>query len=212
MPTGDLLCPRWCITFKDGKCHGRTACFGRVHTTEVLPTVVGRAEPHNLRIAHPVQDRVLTIREMARCQGFPDYHVLCGKVPPGSKRWVRNPGVKQRYQQMGNAVSPAVAAALGRCLALAAVGDSPPGEPLISVPDPQYEEMVGKLRKQGLQFYYETVEDAENIIPVRTWLLSGGAGGVSGDGNGDGGQQDDFVDDDMDDGEEAADFVDAGEF
>ena len=30
--------------------------------------VVGRAEPHNLKVVHPTQDRVLTIREMARLQ------------------------------------------------------------------------------------------------------------------------------------------------
>jgi len=227
MPTGDLLCPRWCITFKDGKCHGRTACFGRVHTTEVLPTVVGRAEPHNLRIAHPVQDRVLTIREMARCQGFPDNHVLCGKVPLGSKRWVRNPGVKQRYQQMGNAVSPAVAAALGRCLALAAIGESPPGEPVIAVPDPQYEELVVDLRERGLKFYYETVEDAENIIPVRTWLLSNPRtengngddhhGGNSGNGGNDttvgmNDAQQEVAKEDAFSDDEATEFVDAEEF
>ena len=30
--------------------------------------MVGRAEPHNLRLVHPSQDRVLTMRENARCQ------------------------------------------------------------------------------------------------------------------------------------------------
>ena len=157
MLTGDLLCPRWCVTYKDGKRNGHTACFGRAHPTETLPTVLGRAEPHNLRIAHPSQHRVLTIREMARCQGFPDYHVLCGKVPVGrsKQRWVRNVGIKQRYQQMGNAVSPAVAGALGRCLALAALGESPAGEPILAVPDPAYDAMAARLRREeGLQFNY----------------------------------------------------------
>lgn len=32
------------------------------------PTVVGRAEPHNLSLVHPAQDRTLSIRENARCQ------------------------------------------------------------------------------------------------------------------------------------------------
>ena len=44
---------------------------------------------------------------------------------------------------MGNAVSPQVAAALGRCLALAAVHASPPEEMLIAVPDPEYELVRG---------------------------------------------------------------------
>ena len=40
--------------------------------------VVTRAEPHNLCLIHPEQDRVVTIRENARCQGFPDYYALVG--------------------------------------------------------------------------------------------------------------------------------------
>ena len=227
------------MTFKHGKSSGRHACFGRVRGAEVLATVVGRAEPHNLRIGHPSQHRVLSVREMARAQvgggeaggqgvgvgwgacvcvggggggvisflpglggsraggtaalkkkgktqqhflhmaaggsripsregicgcrsievlpclslplpslplppssapaqGFPDHHVICGEVGPNSRGWVRNSGVKQRYQQMGNAVSPAVSMALCRCLALAAVGESPVGEAVIAVPDPAY--------------------------------------------------------------------------
>jgi len=39
MPSGGLLCPRWCITFKDGKSTGRTGCFGVVWYDEVQPTV-----------------------------------------------------------------------------------------------------------------------------------------------------------------------------
>lgn len=42
---------------------------------------------------------------------------------------------------MGNAVCPQVAAALGRCLALAAVHGSRPGEMLAAVPDPEYLEV-----------------------------------------------------------------------
>lgn len=37
---------------------------------------------------------------------------------------------------MGNAVSPPLAAALGRCLALAAVNRAPYGQAVVSVPDP----------------------------------------------------------------------------
>ena len=39
MPSGGLLCPRWPITFKDGKSWGRTGCFGVVWYDEVQPTV-----------------------------------------------------------------------------------------------------------------------------------------------------------------------------
>ena len=39
MPSGGLLCPRWCITYKQGKSSGRHGCFGRVWYDEVQPTV-----------------------------------------------------------------------------------------------------------------------------------------------------------------------------
>ena len=47
---------------------GRHSCYGRMGLNGVQSTVVGRAEPHNLRVVHPHQDRVVTIRENARCQ------------------------------------------------------------------------------------------------------------------------------------------------
>ena len=39
MPTGDLLCPRWCITYKLGKSDKRHGCFGRTWFDEIQPTV-----------------------------------------------------------------------------------------------------------------------------------------------------------------------------
>lgn len=71
MSTGGLLCPRWAVTYKRGKSNGRQGCFGRIGPDEIQPTVVGRAEPHNLRLVHNTQDRVVTIRENARCQARP---------------------------------------------------------------------------------------------------------------------------------------------
>ena len=45
-----------------------------------------------------------------------------------------------RYQQMGNAVCPMVASALGRCLALAVVAAAPDSleQAVVSVPDPTF--------------------------------------------------------------------------
>lgn len=63
-----LLLRSWCVTYKNGRSNGRHGCFGRVWFDDVQPTVVTRAEPHNLQLIHPQQDRVLTIRENARCQ------------------------------------------------------------------------------------------------------------------------------------------------
>ena len=55
---------------------------------------------------------------------------------------------------MGNAVCPQVASALGRCLALAALHESPPGEMLIFVRDAEYDK-VGTAGTAGL--YYRAV-------------------------------------------------------
>nr|GMD30656.1 DNA (cytosine-5)-methyltransferase CMT3 [Ipomoea batatas]GMD61830.1 DNA (cytosine-5)-methyltransferase CMT3 [Ipomoea batatas] len=54
--------------------------FARLWWDETVPTVVTRAQPHNRAILHPEQDRVLTVRENARLQGFPDYYKLCGPI------------------------------------------------------------------------------------------------------------------------------------
>ncbi|KAK7815358.1 dna (cytosine-5)-methyltransferase 3 [Quercus suber] len=95
--------------------------FGRLWWDEIVPTVVTRAEPHNQvfnlikdiiflwAILHPVQDRVLTIRENARLQGFPDCYQIYGPF-------------KERYVQVGNAVAIPVALALGYTFGLACQG------------------------------------------------------------------------------------------
>jgi hypothetical protein len=63
-----ISCCSWCITYKKGLSNGRHGCFGRVWYDQIQPTVVTRAEPHNLELVHPTQNRVVTIRENARCQ------------------------------------------------------------------------------------------------------------------------------------------------
>lgn len=59
---------------------------------------------------HPSAPRIFTVREMARFQGFPDDFVFMGKETTGSLR--RRFEVPQ-YSQVGNAVSPMLAAAVG---------------------------------------------------------------------------------------------------
>lgn len=62
---------------------------------------------------HPLEPRVFTVREMARFQGFPDDFEFLGKETTGSDR--RRVEVPQ-YSQVGNAVSPWLALAVGRKL------------------------------------------------------------------------------------------------
>lgn len=60
---------------------------------------------------HPIEPRIFTVREMARFQGFPDHFEFLGKETTGSER--RRIEVPQ-YSQVGNAVSPWLALAVGR--------------------------------------------------------------------------------------------------
>ncbi|KAJ0605724.1 putative DNA (cytosine-5-)-methyltransferase [Helianthus annuus] len=106
LPSGKPLVPNYAITFVRGT---SKKPFGRLGMDDIVTTVVGRAEPHNQALLHPNQDRVLTIRENARLQGFPDHYKLCGPV-------------KARYMQIGNAVSFSVSTGLGYSLAKAIQG------------------------------------------------------------------------------------------
>lgn len=58
--------------------------------------------------------RVLTVREMARIQSFPDNFVFCSKVTTGGQ--MRRFEVPQ-YTQVGNAVPPLLGLKLGKCIA-----------------------------------------------------------------------------------------------
>lgn len=84
------------------KTSGGTDLFGRLWWDR--PSVTIRTEffkPEKGRYLHPDQDRPITHREAARIMGFPDDFVFVGNKT-------------QIARQIGNAVPPALAAALGR--------------------------------------------------------------------------------------------------
>eukprot|EP00271_Cylindrocystis_brebissonii_P008671 TRINITY_DN23144_c0_g1_i1.p1 TRINITY_DN23144_c0_g1~~TRINITY_DN23144_c0_g1_i1.p1 ORF type:complete len:1126 (+),score=241.94 TRINITY_DN23144_c0_g1_i1:255-3632(+) len=103
--SGKPLCPDYAITFRKGLSYSP---FARVWWNDSVPTVVTRPQPHNTAMLHPNQDRVLTVRENARLQGFPDNYRLFGNS-------------SDRYCQVGNAVSVPAAQALGFALGRAAL-------------------------------------------------------------------------------------------
>ena len=84
----------------------------RKHSQRVLrpehpaPTILSLPDD----FVHPLHPRTLTVREMARLQSFPDSFVFHGKVTTGSLR--RRYEVPQ-YTQVGNAVPPLLAKAVG---------------------------------------------------------------------------------------------------
>ena len=50
---------------------------------------------------------------VAGFQGFPDYYALVGSNPTAARSLTRPEYLESRYRQIGNAVAPPVAAALG---------------------------------------------------------------------------------------------------
>ncbi|KAJ7527101.1 hypothetical protein O6H91_16G037000 [Diphasiastrum complanatum] len=129
LSSGKPLVPDYAITFVKGR---SLKPFGRLWWDEIVSTVVGRAEPHNQIILHPEQDRVLTIRENARLQGFPDHYKLFGPV-------------KERYVQVGNAVAVPVARAQGYALGLAIQQQCRSGDLVMELP-PKFPQSVMSLQ------------------------------------------------------------------
>lgn len=74
--------------------------------TEPAPTVTTLPDD----ILHYAEPRILTVREMARLQSFPDWFEFKGKYTTGGTNRVKE---CPRYTQVGNAVPPLLAEALG---------------------------------------------------------------------------------------------------
>ncbi len=81
--------------------------FGRLHWEGTFNTILTRAMPYWSAVFHPDQDRVISVRESARAQGFPDHVRFAGPL-------------SSRYRQVGNAVPPPLGESLGRVIVHAA--------------------------------------------------------------------------------------------
>jgi len=71
--------------------------YRRFHRDEVAGTITAAFKPENAGVWHPVEQRIFSVREIARIQTFPDWFGFQGK------------NVKSKYQQIGNAVPPRLA-------------------------------------------------------------------------------------------------------
>jgi DNA (cytosine-5)-methyltransferase 1 len=72
----------------------------------IPPTVITSPDDY----LHPLESRALTVRELARFQGFSDHFIFYAKETTGGLK--RRTEVPQ-YSQVGNAVSPFVSRAIG---------------------------------------------------------------------------------------------------
>ena len=77
-----------------------TKRYGRLHPEALCSTVLTKCDPHWGSFFHPTQNRVISVREAARIQSFPDDYVFTGSVT-------------QQYEQIGNAVPPLLGKAIG---------------------------------------------------------------------------------------------------
>lgn len=79
----------------------------RLHPDKLSYTLrAGSGNYSPLRPVHYKYNRVITVRESARLQGFSDEYVWPDRIPR-----------LQQYRQVGNAVPPPLASAIARCLA-----------------------------------------------------------------------------------------------
>ena len=90
----------WFCTHTAYKNDNYNGAWGRVWYDGFLATLHCRANPKYGWLMHPNQNRVFTCREFARLQGFPDKYEWEGSA-------------KQIYIQIGNAVPPPMAKAIG---------------------------------------------------------------------------------------------------
>lgn len=78
-----------------------TKRYGRLHPDGLCSTILTKCDPHWGSFFHPHQDRIISVREAARIQSFPDSFHFLGNLT-------------EQYAQVGNAVPPLMARAIGR--------------------------------------------------------------------------------------------------
>ena len=93
----------WCLVHTANRNYHWSGLYGRLALNGYFPTTVTNPEPISKqgRVLHPNQDRIISIRESARSQGFPDSFRFFGTTT-------------EKYRQIGNAVPIPLSFALSR--------------------------------------------------------------------------------------------------
>ena len=81
-----------------------TKRYGRVEADGLASTILTKCDPHWGSYFHYEQDRSFTVREAARIQSFPDHYLFEGNQA-------------EQFAQVGNAVPPLLAEAIGNSIA-----------------------------------------------------------------------------------------------
>lgn len=94
-----------------------TKRYGRGRRDGLASTILTKCDPHWGAYFHYEQDRTYSVREAARIQSFPDSYIFTGTL-------------SEQYAQVGNAVPPLMARAIGEGLLQLALGPSVRKDPL----------------------------------------------------------------------------------
>ncbi|XP_028404799.1 DNA (cytosine-5)-methyltransferase 1-like isoform X2 [Dendronephthya gigantea] len=92
----------WCLPHTGNRHNHWAGLYGRLDWDGFFSTTITNPEPMGKqgRVLHPSQDRVVSVRECARSQGFPDTCRFVGSI-------------LDKHRQVGNAVPPPMARAIG---------------------------------------------------------------------------------------------------
>jgi len=103
----------WCLPHTSNRHNHWAGLYGRVDWDGFFSTTVTNPEPMGKqgRVLHPEQNRVVSIRECARSQGFPDTYMFFGNV-------------LEKHRQIGNAVPPPLGKAIGHSILTAVASQS----------------------------------------------------------------------------------------
>jgi len=107
----------WCLPHTSNRHNHWAGLYGRLEWDGFFSTTVTNPEPMGKqgRVLHPEQNRVVSVRECARSQGFPDSFRFYGNI-------------LDKHRQIGNAVAPPMAAAIGqeirKCIVMKAKMDA----------------------------------------------------------------------------------------
>ncbi|KAF7281042.1 DNA (cytosine-5)-methyltransferase 1-like [Rhynchophorus ferrugineus] len=93
----------WCLPHTADRHNNWSGLYGRLEWDGFFGTTITNPEPMGKqgRVLHPEQNRVVSVRECARSQGFPD-------------RFKFNGNILDKHRQVGNAVPPPMACAIGK--------------------------------------------------------------------------------------------------
>uniref|UniRef100_A0A672RMW2 DNA (cytosine-5)-methyltransferase n=1 Tax=Sinocyclocheilus grahami TaxID=75366 RepID=A0A672RMW2_SINGR len=92
----------WCLPHTGNRHNHWAGLYGRLEWDGFFSTTVTNPEPMGKqgRVLHPEQHRVVSVRECARSQGFPDTYRFFGNI-------------LDKHRQVGNAVPPPLSKAIG---------------------------------------------------------------------------------------------------